>query len=443
MNNKLAQDFNLKSLLKFALPTTIMMIFMAMYQVIDGVFVSRFINEYALSAINIVYPVVSVIIALSIMLATGGSAIIAKNMGEGKNKEAKENFTFFVCVGFILGIIITIFGLIFMKEIITKLGSTELLFDYCYQYLFVLTLVVPFIIVQMLFQNFFVAASKPHLGLFLTILGGVLNIGLDYLFIVPFKMGMIGASLATAIGYTLPAIIGLLYFSFYREGSLYFVKPVIRMKTLLLGCSNGASEMVNNLAVAITTFIFNDLMLKYASENGVAAITIILYSQWLLTSIFVGFSTGISPIVSYNYGANNHTQLKKVFKNSVLFVITTSLIIFMIGEIFKDYIIVIFANKNSETFKIAHQGFSLFSISFLFTGINIFASALFTAFNNGVVSAILSFLRTFLFLIVSLYGLSYLFELNGVFLSVPVAEFLGLITSIFFIIKYRKIYHYN
>lgn len=297
-DNLLGKKFDLFSLLKFAAPTVVMLIFMSLYQMVDGVFVSRIVGENALSALNIVYPVPSIIIAISIMLATGGSAIIARNMGEGKNQEAKENFSFIVLIGFILSIGFLIIGLLFIQPIIYLLGATSELYAYCYDYLFILILSAPLAMFQMLFQSFFVTAGKPHLGLFLTGLGGIANIVLDYVFIKIFGLGVSGAAFATAIGYSIPGVFGLIYFTLNHKGTLYFVKPKFRSKVLLHCCVNGASEMVNNLAVAITTFLFNLLMLKYAGEVGVAAITIVLYAQFLMTSGFMGFASGISPIIS-------------------------------------------------------------------------------------------------------------------------------------------------
>lgn len=287
MNNRLSQTFNACSLIKFTLPTTIMLIFMSLYQMVDGVFVANFVGENALSALNIVYPVPSVIIALSIMLATGGSAIIVKKMGEKKAREAKEDFSLIIVTGLVLGIVFLVAGLLFLQPLIELLGATDKLYQYCYDYLLVLVLAAPLAVFQMLFQTFFVTAGKPHIGLTLTIIGGCVNIVFDYIFINLCHMGVTGAAVATAMGYAVPALAGLLYFWRNRNGTLYFVKPVFRKKVLLYTCTNGSSEMVNNIAVSITTFLFNILMLKYAGEAGVAAITVVLYAQFLMTSVFM------------------------------------------------------------------------------------------------------------------------------------------------------------
>ena len=441
-HNGIAQEFNLISLLRFVAPTVVMLVFMSLYQMVDAVFVSKFVGENALSALNIVYPFPSIVIAVSIMLATGGSAIIARNMGEGKEKEAKENFSFIVLVGAVIGVAIATVGILFIEPLIYMLGATPSLYDYCYEYLFILVLSVPLSVFQMLFQSFFVTAGKPHLGLTLTVLGGVSNIVLDYVFIVLCGFGVSGAALATSIGYSIPGLFGLIYFAVSRKGTLYFVKPVFRWGVLFKCCINGSSEMVNNLAVAVTTFLFNVLMLKYAGEAGVAAITIVLYAQFLMTSAFMGFSSGIAPVVSFNYGSGNVRQLKKIFKISVWVITVVSAAVFVIAETCSDVVIMVFTPAGSEVFGLTKYGFAIFSFSFLCTGMNIFASALFTAFSNGKISAILSFLRTFVFLTACLLFLPLFWGVDGIWLAVPVAEVMALFVSVYYLVRFKKVYQY-
>lgn len=441
-HNSIAQEFNVISLLRFVAPTVVMLVFMSLYQMVDAVFVSKFVGENALSALNIVYPFPSVVIAVSIMLATGGSAVIARNMGEEKKREAKENFSFIVLVGAVVGAVIVTVGVLFIEPIIYMLGATPSLYDYCYDYLFILILSAPLSVFQMLFQSFFVTAGKPHLGLTLTVLGGAANIILDYVFIVLCGFGVSGAALATSIGYSIPGLFGLVYFTVSRKGTLYFVKPVFRWRMLLKCCANGSSEMVNNLAVAVTTFLFNVLMLKYAGEAGVAAITIVLYAQFLMTSAFMGFSSGIAPVVSFNYGSRNVRQLKKIFKISIWVIAVVSAAVFVTAETCSDVVITVFTPAGSEVFGLTKYGFAIFSFSFLCTGINIFASALFTAFSNGKVSAILSFLRTFVFLTACLLVLPLFLGVDGIWLAVPIAETLALFVSVYYLVRFKKVYQY-
>lgn len=441
-NNKLNQDFGVWSLLKFTAPSTIMLVFISMYQMVDAVFVSNYVGSDGLSALNIVYPVISIVLAVSIMLSTGGGAIIAKNMGEGKNQEAKEKFSLLVAAGGVLGVLLMVLGVVFIRPLIHLMGATPHLYDYCHDYLLILVLTIPMSILQVLFQSFFVTAGKPHLGLGMTIAGGLTNLVLDYLFIGVFHMGVAGAGLGTAIGYTLPAIYGLLYFLLCRKGTLYLVKPVFRGKFLRDSCINGSSEMVTNMAVAVTTFLFNVMMLHYVGEDGVAAVTIVLYAQFLMTSVFMGFSSGVAPIISYNYGMGNQKRLKKLFRISMGFVLITSLGVFLLSFVVKDPIIRIFVSAESSVFTLASHGFTLFSVSFLCTGTSIFASSMFTAFSNGVVSAVISFLRTFFFLSVCLILLPAVMGEDGIWWAVPVAEGLALVVAIFFFVKLKDRYHY-
>ena len=285
MNNTLAQQFNFRSLLQFSFPTIVMMIFMSLYTMVDGVFVSRFVGTNGLSAVNIVYPVISIVVAVGVMLATGGSAVIARKMGEGRGGEAKQDFSMIVLVGIFLGISISLAGLIFIHPLLRLLGSNDAVYGLCYDYAFVLMFFIPAGVLQMLFQTLLVTAGKPVLGLGITVLGGVANIVLDYVFIVPMEMGISGAAAATGIGYSIPAVFGLIYFALYRKGSLCFVRPVWRREVLFKSCGNGASEMVTNLSTAVTTLLFNVIMMRTLGENGVAAITIVLYAQYLLTAV--------------------------------------------------------------------------------------------------------------------------------------------------------------
>lgn len=442
MDNRLSQHFTARSLLRFALPTTAMLVFMSLYQMVDAVFVANCVGDYALSALNIVYPVPSIVVAVSIMLATGGSAIIARNMGEGKGREAKENFSLLLLAGLVFSLAFLAVGVVFLNPIIRLLGATPALYGYCRDYLLVLLLATPLAVFQMLFQTFFVTAGRPHLGLVTTVLGGVANVVLDYLFVAVWQMGVEGAALATAMGYAIPALAGAVFFLGVRRGTLYVVRPVWRGRVLRSACTNGASEMVNNIAVSITTLMFNLLMLRYAGEAGVAAVTVVLYAQFLMTSVFMGFSSGVAPVISYNYGRKHRQQLRTVFRISLWVVVAGSVLVFFLSQLLGDWVVRIFAAPDSPVYDLARYGFRLFSLSFLFTGVNIFASALFTAFSDGKVSAILSFARTFAFLVLSLVALPVLLELDGVWLAVPVAEGLALVVSLYYLLSRRSDYHY-
>lgn len=441
MSNSIAKEFKFFSLLRFAFPTMIMMVFMSLYTIVDGIFISRLVGTDALSATNIVYPAISLLIAVGVMLATGGSAIIAKKMGEKKEQEAREDFSFIVLTGFIIGLIFMVVGNIFIDPIVRMLGSTDALMDYCVGYLSVCLYLAPACILQLLFQTFFVTAGKPILGLILTISGGVANMVLDYLFMGVFHMGVEGAALATGIGQLIPAIIGLIYFLFVRH-SLYLVKPKVRWSVLVESSFNGSSEMVTNLSGGIVTFLYNIIMLKLVGEAGVAAITIVLYGQFLFNALYMGFSMGVAPVISYNYGSKNNRMLKRIFKICMLFIAVSSVIVTMFALIMSPIIVGIFTPVGTETYTLAKTGFLLFSLNFIFAGINIFASSMFTAFSDGKTSAIISFVRTFVLIVINILVLPALIGVNGVWLSVPLAEFMSVFLSGYFFVRKKEKYNY-
>ena len=441
MSNSIAKDFKFFSLLQFAFPTMIMMVFMSLYTIVDGICISRFVGTDALSASNIVYPVLSFVIAVGVMLSTGGSAIIAKKLGENRQQEAREDFSFLLLVGLFLGIVFMVVGNIFIEPIVRLLGSTDLILDYCVDYLSILLYFAPACILQLLFQVFFVTAGKPGIGLVLTISGGIANIILDYLFMGPLHMGIAGAALATGIGQLIPSVIGLFYFWFVRK-ILYIVKPRFQWNLLKESCLNGSSEMVTNLSMAIVTFLFNIVMLKFLGEPGVAAITIVLYGQFLFNALYMGFSMGVAPVISFNYGSKNNRMLQKLFKICITFISLSSVVIVILALISSPVIVRIFTPVGTPTYELAKTGFFLFSFNYIFAGINIFSSAMFTAFSNGKISAIISFIRTFGFLVINILLLPYLIGVNGVWLSVPIAEFMTAFLSVYFFYKKRHDYHY-
>lgn len=441
MSNSIAKDFKFFSLLRFALPTMVMMIFMSLYSIVDGIFISRLLGTNALSAANIVYPVISIVFAVGIMLSTGGSALIAKKLGEGKEREAREDFSFLTLISFLFGIAILLIGNIFIEPIVRALGSTDALLPYCVDYLSVSLLLAPAAMLQMMFQTFFVTAGKPLIGLMLTISGGVANMILDYLFMGPFNMGISGAALATGIGELIPAVIGLFYFLFTRH-SLYLTKPVVRFQVLKESCFNGSSEMVTNLSTAVVTYLFNITMLKFLGEPGVAAITIVLYGQFLFNALYMGFSMGVAPVISYNHGSQNLPLLKRIFKICIGFISISSILITIMALVSSPVIVEIFTPIGSATYDIAKTGFFLFSINYIFAGINIYSSSMFTAFSDGKVSALISFVRTFVLIVLNILLLPYLIGVNGVWLAVPAAEFMTLFLSVYLFYKKRDVYHY-
>ena len=442
MENSLQKKITFMSLIKYTFPTVVMMIFFSFYTIVDGIFISRFVGADALSASNIVFPVINLVLGVGIMFATGGSAIVATKMGEGEIKQARENFTLIAISALVLGIIIEIITIIFMKEIIYVLGSTDELYFNCKEYLFYMIIFTPFIILKFYFDYFLVTAGVPNLALISGVLGGIVNIILDYVFIVKLNMGIRGAALATCIGYMVPSIIGIVYF-LNKKHNLHFVKPKLELNVITKSSSNGMSEMITQLASAVTTFLYNIVLIKLLGEDGIASITIILYVQLLLNSAYMGFVSGVQPRISYSYGSKDEKQITKLIKYSLVIIILFAVISFVLSRHLSEVLIMIFTPRTTSLFNIAHNAFILFSISFLIDGINIFASGMFTAFSNGKVSAIISVLRTFILVIVGMMILPNLFGVNGVWLVVPFAEVVTLIVSILYIYKYRKEYMYS
>lgn len=429
------------SLLRFALPSMVMMLFMGLYTVMDTIFVARFVDTNALSAINIICPVVNVTVGLGTMLATGGNAIISRQMGARKNQEAREDFTLLILAGTAVGLCILFGGTLWLDPLVYALGASDLLFPYCRDYLMVLLLFIPANVLQTLFSNLFVTAGKPGLGFGLAVLAGLSNIALDYIFIVPCGLGIQGAALGTGFGYLIPTLAGLAYFA-RGKGTLFFVRPKWRWAVIQESCVNGSSEMVSQLASAVTTFLFNHAMMERLGEDGVAAITIIIYAQFLLNTLYIGFSMGIAPIIGFHYGNKNTTQQKSVFSISIRFILAASFAIFILSISSGPAIIRLFVKETSAVYQIAVEGFAIFACSFLFCGLNIFTCAMFTALSNGKVSAVLSFLRTFGLLAGGILLLPQLCGVPGVWLAVPVAESVMSVISTACLVHHRKRYGY-
>lgn len=441
MGNSLARDFTFFSLLRFTLPTVCMMVFFSLYTIVDGMFVARFIGENALAATNIVYPVINVVLGAAIMFATGGSALVAKTMGEGEALLAKRRFTFIVATAAVLGTALACLFLAFLPQVVRALGATEVLYADCYVYAAIMSAFAPVVILKILFDYFLVTAGKPKLGLYSALLGGVSNIALDYVLIVLCGMGIAGAAWATGIGYAIPCLIGLVYFA--RKGkTLHFVRPQAEIRAIATVCGNGYSEMVTQLSMALTTYLFNWIMLRYLGESGVAAITIVLYAEFLLTSAFLGFSSGAAPIVSYNYGSGNRPRLRRLLRHAYAAVLVSSLAIFLLAEAGAPRLVGMFADAGTEVYEITLHGFRLFAVGFLCSGMNIFSSGMFTALSNGRISALLSFLRNFAWILLFMAILPTLVGANGIWLVVPAADFAALFATLYCLRSYRMLEGY-
>lgn len=442
MSNALEKKITLSSLIRYTLPTVAMMVFFSLYTVIDGMFISRFVGVDALSAVNIVYPIIYLLLGVGVMFATGGSAIVARLMGEGKDKEAKEGFTIITITSLVVGGTISLVSITFIKPIIYTLGANEQLYNYCHQYLFSMLIFTPFIILKIYADYFLVTAGVPKLGLISSIGGGIINIVLDYVFIVNLDMGVAGAGFATGIGYMVPSLVGIIHF-FKKSSTVHFTKAKFNLNVIKESCINGSSEMVTQLSTSVTTFLYNIVIMKFLGAGGVASITIILYIQFLINGVYLGFTSGTAPRISYNYGSKNEEEIKKLVKYSFLIVSVFGLATFTLSRVFSEVLITIFVEKSNSLYNITLDGLMIFSYGFLFAGLNIFITGMFTAFSNGKISAMLSLCRTFILFIIGIIILPKIFGLKGVWLVVPISELLALIISMTCVYTNKEKYMYS
>lgn len=435
------QNFKLNQILKLVLPTIFMMLFMSLYTIIDGGFVSRFVGTDALSAVNIAYPYINFILGISIMLGSGGCALVMKKLGQGKDDEAKKDFSLIIVFSLILSFIISFFSFIFLDEIVKLLKGEGNLYNYTKEYLFYVIIFVAPTILKFIVEQFLVATNRQNIALFLSVTGGVLNIILDYVFIVKLNFRIKGAAIATGIGYAIPAILGLIFF-IKKSSLLHFKKPTKSFNVILKSCSNGSSEMVTQLSNGLITYLFNVAMLKYIGEDGVASITIVLYIQFIVTAVFLGYSIGVSPKISYFYGNDDTISLKNIINKSFKIIGVLSICTYCIIMLLSPTLITLFTPKDTNVFNITLYGLKIYALSFLIVGVNIFTSAMFTAFSNGKVSALISFLKAFIFESLGILILPLFFSVNGIWLSVPVAQFIQIFVCIYFYKKYKNIYKY-
>lgn len=445
MKIQLSDHFTYSRLFKFVLPSIIMMVFTSLYSVVDGLFISNCVGSNALASINIIYPLVTIIASFGFMLGTGGGATISKTLGQGENKKAKEYFSMLILVDIVMGLILSIICIIFIEPIAYLMGANDTLIHDCIIYGRILLVGTTFFMLQNAFQTFFIVAEKPHFGLILTIICGVTNVFLDFLFVYVFQWGIAGAGLATIIGYIIGGTIPLIYF-FNKDNNskLSLVKTKFYPRVLMHSSINGMSEMLTNVSMSIITMLYNIQMMKLVGEDGVASITVIMYVNFVFISIFIGFSMGTSPIIGYNYGADNHAELKNMFSKSIKIIIITSVAMFFLAEILSKPLVLLFVGNidNTFLFEMTVHGFRLYSIAFLICGINIYSSSFFTSLSNGLLSAIISILRSFFLQAIMIIILPIFLQVDGIWLSIVFSEFITAIVSIVFLISNRNKYHY-
>lgn len=442
MKIQISEHFTLKKLLSFCLPSIIMMVFTSVYGVVDGLFVSNYAGDTAFAAVNFIMPLLMAFGSLGFMFGTGGSAIVAKTIGEGKKDLANQYFTMIVCVNAIIGIILAVIGFIFIEPAAVLMGADEDMLGYCIEYGRILICVVPFFMLQNVFQSFFVAAGKPDTGLKISILSGVVNMIFDFLFIGVFKWGVTGAALATALSQTVGAVIPVFYFASKNDSLLRFVKFRSDRKIIFRTCTNGSSELMTNISMSVVNMLYNHQLMNYAGQDGVSAYGVIMYVNFIFVSVFIGFSIGSAPIVSYNYGAKNSDELKNILRKSVSVIACVSAAMTVLSQVLAYPLAKIFVGYAPELFELTIHAFRIYAVSFLIIGFNIYGSSFFTALNNGVVSAVISFLRTLLFQIIMVLVIPAIFGLNGIWVSIIFAELLALFVTLFFIFRNKSKYGY-
>ncbi len=439
---QLSDHFTYQRLLRFTFPSIVMMVFTSLYGVVDGIFVSNYAGKTAFAAINLIWPVVMILGSVGFMFGTGGSALVAKILGEGNQKYANRVFSAIVYTSSFLGILISVLGLIFIRPIVSMLGASGQLAEDTVMYGSVLFFAVVTFMLQNEFQSLLVVAEKPKMGLWVTVAAGLTNIVLDFVLIGLLGWGLLGAALATALSQVVGCVIPLCYFIFNKKGVLKLRKPGWYPKELLKSCANGASEMLSNISLSLVNILYNIQFFKIAGENGLSAYGVMMYINFVFISAFLGYSMGIAPVISYHYGAKNTDELKNLLRKSTKVLAVCSVAMFGLSELLSKPFSAMFVGFDETLYQMTCRGFMIYSVSFLLSGFNIFSSAFFTALNNGFVSAMLSFFRTLVFPVITVWIFPVLFGLDGLWGAVIGAEMLALLLSTWFLFKNRKHYQY-
>lgn len=442
MNIQLSDHFTYPRLLRFVLPSILMMLGTSLYSIVDGLFVSNYVGKVPFAAINLIMPIAMAGATFGFMIGTGGSAIISKTLGEGKKEQANQYFSMLIYTAIIGGLLLSALGFIFIRPLAALLGAEGEMLTNCVIYGKILFAMATAFILQSVFQSFLIVAEKPGLNLAISLLSGLTNVVFDYLFIAVFQWGIAGAAVATVMGQFIGGIVPLIYFSRENSSTLRLTKTTFNKLVLLNTFTNGSSEMVTNLSASIVTMLYNFQLMKLAGEDGIAAFGVIMYANFIFSAVFIGYSIGSGPIVSYHYGAGNHDELKNIFKKSMLLIGTTGIFMTVISHILGAPLIKIFVGYDPELMELTRHGFMLYAFMFLICGFNIYGSAFFTALNNGGISALISFSRTLIFEISAVLILPIFLDIDGIWLAVVVAEALALLVTAACLFKKRKVYQY-
>ena len=444
MRIQLSDHFTYGKLIRFTMPSIAMMIFTSVYGVVDGFFVSNFAGKTPFSAVNLIMPFLMIVATVGFMFGTGGTALVAKIFGEGDKEKANKYFSLFVYVSFALGVIFAILGIVFIRPISALLGAEGELLENCVVYAHIILAALPFYVLQLLFQSFFPAAEKPQLGLAVTVLAGVTNMVLDAVLVIllPQEYKLAGAAIATAMSQFVGGVIPLFYFFRKNNSILRLGKTSFDGKAILKACANGSSEFMSNVSMSIVGMLYNIQLLKYVGENGVAAYGVMMYVSMIFSAAFIGYSIGVAPVISYHNGAQNYKESKGLLRQSLIMIGVFGVGMVAAAELLALPLSNIFVGYDAELMNLTVSGFKIFALSFIFMGFAIFSSGFFTALNDGLTSALISFLRTLVFQIAAVLLLPLIWEIDGVWISIVVAEVMAAAISAFFLVVKRKKYHY-
>lgn len=442
MNIQLSDHFTLKKLMRFTLPSIIMMIFTSIYGVVDGFFVSNFAGKTPFAAVNFIMPFLMILGSVGFMFGSGGSAIISKTLGEGDKEKAKKYFSLFIYSTAICGVIIGVLGIILIRPVASALGAEGEMLENSVLYGKIILTPLPFYMLQFEFQSFFSVAEKPQLGLGVTVAAGCTNIVLDALFVGALKWGLVGAASATALSQIVGGLIPLIYFFRKNTSLLQLTKTSFNGRILLKACTNGSSELMTNISISLVSMLYNVQLMKYAGEDGIAAYGVLMYVNMIFLAAFIGYSVGTAPIVGYNYGAEKHDELKSVLKKSFIVIGTFSAVMLILAESLAFPLAKIFVGYDKGLMELTLRAFRICSFMFLFAGVSVFGSSFFTALSNGLISALISFLRSLVFQVAAVLLLPLFLGMDGIWLSVVAAEIMSVIITLLFIFKMKNKYHY-
>ena len=442
MKIKLSDNFGYRKLLRFTLPSIAMMIFSSIYGVVDGYFVSNFVGKTPFAAVNFIMPFLMILGGFGFMFGTGGSALISKTLGEGDNVKANRLFSLITYLSIAVGVVISVVGVILLRPIAQLLGAQGQLLEDCVTYGRIILVAIPAFMLQMEFQSFFITAEKPQLGFAVTVASGVTNMVFDALFVAVFSWGLVGAALATAASQLIGGIVPIIYFSRENTSLLRLTGTSFDGRAILKTCTNGSSELMSNISMSLVSMLYNAQLMKYEGENGVAAYGVLMYVSMIFMAIFIGYSIGTAPIIGYHYGAQNHGELRTIRKKSLVIIAVCSVSMVILGELLALPLSRLFAGAYPDLLALTLRGFLIFSFSFLFSGIAIFGSGFFTALNNGAISALISFLRTLVFQVAAIIILPLIWQTDGIWLSIIVAELMAAAVTAAFMVGMRKRYKY-